>query len=112
MLDIFFWKGYNSIMKAKILVALLLAAAATSSMAQWHRGPSYHYHYGCGGCWVGPALIGGVVGYELAQPRTVVVEQPPVIVQQPIVQAPPVGYHWQEMIDPQTNQRKIVLVAN
>ena len=112
MLDIFFWKGYNSIMKAKILVALLLAAAATSSMAQWHRGPSYHYHYGCGGCWVGPALIGGVVGYELAQPRTVVVEQPSVVVQQPIVQAPPVGYHWQEMIDPQTNQRKIVLVAN
>ena len=112
MLDNLLKKGYNSTMKNKILVALLLAAAATSSMAQWHRGPSYHYHYGCGGCWVGPALIGGVVGYELAQPRTVVVEQPSVVVQQPIVQAPPVGYHWQEMVDPQTGLKKVVAVPN
>ena len=30
-------------------------------MGGWHGG-----YYGCGGCWVAPALIGGVVGYELS----------------------------------------------
>jgi hypothetical protein len=43
----------------------------------------------------------------------VVIEQPPVIYTQPnIIQQPPLGYHWQEMIDPATNVRKIVLVPN
>ena len=95
-------------MKNKILLALLLATVTTSSMA-WYRGP----HYGCGGCWVAPAIVGGVVGYELARPETVVIQQPPVYVTQPsVVQQPPVGFHWQEMIDPQTNMKKIVLVPN
>jgi hypothetical protein len=54
------------------------------------------------------------VGYELAQPNTVVVEQQPVIVQQPqtVVQAPPVGYHWQEMVNPQTGVKQVVAVPN
>jgi len=42
----------------------------------------------------------------------VVVEQPSIIYTQPTVQAPPAGYHWQQMIDPQTNTQKIVLVPN
>jgi len=102
----------------KVLLALsLITLAMTASahgpyrMGGWHSG---YYHYGCGGCWVAPALVGGVIGYELARPDTVVVEQQPVIVQQPqtVVQAPPVGYHWQQMIDPSTNTQKIVLVPN
>lgn len=44
--------------------------------------------------WVGPALIGGIIGYELGRPNTVYVQQqPPVIVQQqPVIvqQQPPV----------------------
>ena len=105
----------------KLLLALSLLALVGSASAHgpyrygWHGG-YYHGGYGCGGCWVGPALIGGVIGYELARPETVVVEQqqPSVIVQQPqtVVQAPPVGYHWQEMVDPQTGVRKIVAVPN
>ena len=100
----------------KILLALsLITLAMTSSahgpyrMGGWHGG-----YYGCGGCWVAPALIGGVVGYELARPETVVVEQQPVIVQQPqtVVQAPPVGYHWQEMVNPQTGVKQVVAVPN
>ena len=103
------------------LIALLGTASAQAHgpyrMGGWHGG---YVHGGCYGCgWVAPALIGGVIGYELARPETVVVEQQPVIVQQPsvvytqpIVQVPPAGYHWQEMIDPQTNTKKIVLVPN
>ena len=111
-------------MKKIILASLLALAFIGSAEAHgpyryggWHGG---YVHGGCYGCgWVAPALIGGVIGYELARPETVVVEQQPVIVQQPsvvytqpTVQAPPAGYHWQQMIDPQTNTQKIVLVPN
>ena len=99
----------------KLATSLFLMALLGTASAQahgWHGG-YYHGGYGCGGCWVGPAIVGGVIGYELARPP-VVVEQQPIIVQQPqtVVQVPPPGYHWQEMIDPLTNQRKIVLVPN
>jgi len=44
--------------------------------------------------WVGPALIGGIIGYELGRPNTVYVPQQPVIIQQqqPVIiqQQPPV----------------------
>ena len=75
-----------------------------------------------GGYWVAPALIGGVIGYELAQPRPyyyppapVVVQTPPsvVYVQPPATtQAPPPGYHWQQIQDPQTGQTKMALIPN
>jgi len=102
----------------KIVFALSLLALVGSATAQAHEGFRYRggccYHgggYGMG--WVAPAVIGGVIGYEIAQPRTVVVEQPPIVYTQPQpYQAPPPGYHWQQMIDPQTNTQKIVLVPN
>ena len=105
----------------KLFLALSLLAIAGLASAQWHHHGGYYRGgcYGCGGSWVAPALIGGVIGYELSRPSTVVVEQPPIVVQQPsviytqpTVQAPPAGYHWQQMIDPQTNTAKIVLVPN
>lgn len=99
----------------KKLIFLVLAIAAVSVNAQarccW-RGGYYH-----GGGWVAPAIIGGVIGYEIAQPRPVIVEQP-VIVQSPpqtsiVVPSPaPVGYHWQQMVNPATNQYQLVLVPN
>jgi hypothetical protein len=107
----------------KVLAILALVAVSLSASAHgpgrafgWHGG-YYHGGYGCGGCWVAPAVVGGVIGYELArpyyvEPAPVVVQQPEVIVTPTVTQQPPLGYHWQEMIDPQTNQRKIVLVAN
>lgn len=99
----------------KLLLALSLMSVFQVASAQWHHHGYYRGGcYGCGGGWVAPAVIGGVIGYELSRPQPVIVEQQPIIVQQPqpIVQAPPLGYHWQEMIDPQTNTRKIVLVPN
>jgi len=101
-------------MKTKLLLALILAVTSASTMAQWHHHGPCCYHGGYGGGWIAPALVGGVIGYELSKPNTVYVEPAPVIVQPPVsvVQQPPVGYHWQQMIDPQTNTQKIVLVPN
>jgi hypothetical protein len=104
----------------KIILASLLALSLVSAaeahgsyrMGGWHGG----YYHGCGGCWVAPAVIGGVIGYELAQPNyyvqpaPVVIEQPPVVIQNsPLA---PAGYHWQQMTNPQTGQLQNVLVPN
>lgn len=98
-------------MKKLILVLFIGLGAIASANACCYRGGyhgGYYHPYG----WVAPALIGGVIGYELAQPP-VVVQQQPIIVQQPPVYAqPPVGYHYQQMINPQTNQSQLVLVPN
>lgn len=99
-------------MKKLLLVSLL----ATLGVANAHEG-FHHYGYrgGCFGCgWVAPAIVGGVIGYELSRPQPVYVEPQPVYVQPPVsvVQQPPVGYHWQEMIDPQTGVKKVVAVPN
>jgi len=81
-------------------LALALSLLLTAGMASAHdhggfrggyRG-GYHGYYhggGCYGCgWVAPAVIGGVIGYELAQPYyappAVTYVQPPVTyIQQP-----------------------------
>jgi len=104
----------------KIVFALSLLALVGTTQAHegfYHRGGCcYRGGYGLG--WVAPAVVGGVIGYELSRPNTVYVEPapvyvpPPVVYTQPTVQAPPPGYHWQQMIDPQTNTQKIVLVPN
>jgi hypothetical protein len=67
----------------KVFVSLTIIASLFTGTAHAH------------GQWVGPALIGGIIGYELGRPNTVYVQQqPPVIVQQqpPVIvqQQPPV----------------------
>ena len=104
-------------MKKLLLALSLLAVVGTATAHEGFRGYRGGYYLGgCYGCgWVAPALIGGVIGYELSRPNTVYVEPQPSVVYvqpQPTVQAPPPGYHWQQMIDPQTNTQKIVLVPN
>jgi hypothetical protein len=101
----------------KILIALSLLAVVGSASAQWHHHGGYYRGggYYSGGNWVAPLIIGGVIGYEINRANPpVVVQQQPIIVQQPqtVVQTPPIGYHWEEMIDPQTGVRKIVAVPN
>ena len=61
----------------KSLLALSLLAIIGSAVA--HEGfRHYGYRGGCYGCgWIAPAIIGGVIGYEIAN-RPVIVEQPPV----------------------------------
>jgi len=103
-------------MKKLLLAFSLLSLIGSASAHGPYRAFGMHggYYGGCGGCWVAPAVIGGVIGYELTRPSTVYVEPQPVVIQQsqPVVQAPPVGYHWQQMVDPQTGITKIVAVPN
>jgi len=101
----------------KLLLALSMLAIVGSASAQWHHHGGYYRGggYYSGGNWVAPLVIGGVIGYEINRAnQPVIVQQPPVIVQQPqpYVQTPPLGYHWEEMVDPQTGVRKIVAVPN
>jgi len=70
---------------------LLALALITSTTAFAQHG--YWRHDGRGGWgWVAPAVIGGVVGYEIARPPVYapapVVVQQPVIVEQPQVVQP------------------------
>ena len=104
-------------MKKLTLLLLLTLSFIASADACCYRGG--YYRGGYGGGWVAPALVGGVIGYELARPNTVVVEQPSVVYTQPpvvvapsVVQQPPVGYHWQQITDPVTNTQKMALVPN
>jgi hypothetical protein len=67
----------------KILTTIVLAASALTAQAD-----PYHHHghrggYYAGGNWVAPLVIGGIAGYALSRPQPVVVQQPPVILQQP-----------------------------
>ena len=114
-------------MKSKLIIGSVFASIlamsalfAYSPGAQAHEGIRFrggYYHGGCYGCgWVAPMVLGGVVGYELSRPTPVVVQQPVYVQQPPVVYTqpvePPYGYHWQEMVDPQTGVRKIVAVPN
>ena len=101
----------------KILSLFVLTLSLTASAeACCYRGGYYHHGY-YGNGWVAPALIGGVIGYELARPpvvieQPVIVQPPQVVVQQPGYAPPPVGYHYQQMVNPQTGQYQLVLVPN
>ena len=71
----------------KIALSLLFLAVAGSANA--------HGYYRGGGYWVAPAIVGGIVGYELGRPRYVY-EAPPVVIQQPVIfQQPQVIYQQQ-----------------
>ena len=64
----------------KILLASMLIFSTTAFAhgphGYWRPAPSGGWH------WVAPAVIGGVIGYEIARPP---VYQPPVVVQPPVV---------------------------
>jgi len=54
----------------KLLLAILLLTLSAESSAHGS------YYYNNNSDWVAPLIIGGVVGYVISQPRTVVVQQP------------------------------------
>jgi hypothetical protein len=85
----------------KKLLAIGLIIASTSAMADhgfhggYYRGPSHGYwrHEGGGNwAWVAPVVVGGVIGYEIARPAPVIVQQVP----------PPVVYTQQPNCSPWT----------
>lgn len=94
----------------KLLAVLILLVGVTSVQAHGYYRNGY---------WVGPAIIGGVVGYSLARPYyppSVVYVQPSpttVYVQQPSpTYIPPAGLHWETILDGSCNCYRTVLVPN
>lgn len=70
----------------KRILAILLISLSPAVFAQHHHHGHGHWHHRSGPnpwVWVAPTLIGGVIGYEIARNQTpVIVQPPPVIVQQ------------------------------
>lgn len=100
----------------KRLLTLILAIFATSAFADGH-GLRHHHggYYRSAGDWVVPALIGGVIGYELNRPRPPVVYAPPVYAPQPQpYQLPPapLGFHYEQVSDNYCNCWRYVIVPN
>ena len=65
----------------KRLITLILLTLSMSAMAQHHHHGHRHGGWGYNG-WIAPVMVGGVIGYEIAR------QQPPVIVQQPVIVQP------------------------
>jgi len=69
----------------KGLIALLLLFSSSAFAQHFHH--HHHRHGGWHYNWIGPTIIGGVIGYEIArsqQPAPVIIQQqPPIIIQQP-----------------------------
>ena len=85
-------------MKKLLITTLLLIS--TTAMAQHHHG---HWERRGGGWgWVAPVVIGGVIGYEIAQPRppVIVTQQPPVVIQQPPIVQQSNCSPWTEIRNP------------
>ena len=64
----------------KLLLALVLILPTLALSQHYHHNHRPHWRYQNGGwSWMVPAVIGGVVVYEIAkqQPPTVVIQQPP-----------------------------------
>jgi hypothetical protein len=99
-----------------ILLMSTLFATMSKAEAHWRGGCCYRGYSN----WVAPALIGGIIGYELSQPRyytppPVYYAPPPNVVYVPTPVTPqttPPGYHWQQVIDPQTGSEKMALMPN
>lgn len=83
---------------------------ASIAHAQHSHHNNHNRHHGHGGTsysWVVPAIIGGIVTYEMTRPAPVVVQQPVVI-----QSSPPYGYRYENILDANCNCYRLVLVQN
>lgn len=71
----------------KLLVLVLLAISTASFAGPYNHHGHWHHHGGPNPwVWIGPTIVGGVIGYEIARSQQpVIIQQPPVILQQPPV---------------------------
>lgn len=110
-------------MKKIIIILTLGIASIAHADLRYHERFEHHDHYGYGMGWIGPAILGGIVTYELTRPATVpapqpvppvIVQQPPVIVQQQVVTVPPApaGFHYENILDSACKCYRQVLIQN
>ena len=95
----------NKLLRVLLAASLITISATSQAHRGWDRPYWGHNHYG----WVAPLVIGGAVGYAVARPQTVVIQQPPNTYYQP--QAP-YGYHYENILDANCQCYRVVLVQN
>lgn len=98
-------------MKKVTALFLVLMATLNISLANpsHHMRPGHHHHARTE--WIGPLVIGGVLGYALSQPKVIVASPPPVYY--PNTYPPvPYGYHYEQIVDANCNCYRWVLVPN
>ena len=111
-------------MHKKLLTVLLGVTLATTALADRDRfggrefehrpHPDARWHGDAG--WLIPSIIGGALVYSAIESRPTVIVQPqpqqyyPIEPGQP--QLPPPGYHWEQIMDPNCNCLRVVLVRN
>lgn len=72
----------------KLLLSLLLMVFSAPAFAGPHHHHRHHghqhwnHHHHHAGRWIAPVIVGGLVGYALAQPT--IVNSAPIVVQQPL----------------------------
>jgi len=83
----------------KKLIAVFLLMASASAFAQHHHGHR-HGHGFRPHSWIGPTIIGGVIGYEIARQQPIIIQQPMFVQQQPVIiqQSPQVCTEWKKEI--------------
>ena len=97
--------------KITALFLVLIALSSTSMANPNHNMRSGHRHHGHNE-WIGPLVIGGVLGYALSQPRTVVVASPAPVYYPNTYPPVPYGYHYEQIVDANCNCYRWVLVPN
>ena len=85
-------------MKKILSIAFLSILSAAPAYAEGGHDRGHDRGHGWRGSWIAPALIGGVIAYDLAYPRTIY-EQPYVVYTQPYPvyapsAAPPSVPYW------------------
>jgi hypothetical protein len=91
---------------ALVFSVMLITPAMADGWRHHHQRPVHRNHYN----WVAPVIIGGAVGYLLAQPRY---NQQSVVITPPgTLPPPPYGYHYETFLDAYCNCYRTVLVLN
>jgi hypothetical protein len=95
----------------RILLVTLLATLSTNVLADGHGYRGHDYHGGGGGNNILlPLIIGGAVGYIIAQPRTVVVQPQQYVPVPSYVPANEPIYHYENVYDANCSCYRQVLV--
>ena len=94
----------------KILASIVLSAIALPAFAHHgghhirhghHFNHHHHRHWHHNHGWVAPLVIGGAVTYALTRPAPIIIQEPPIVVEQPIDVVPGTNCTpWREIQQP------------
>lgn len=99
----------KTIITAVVTGLMMTVMPSQANPIHYHR---HGHHNGYG--WVAPLVIGSALGYVIAtRPAPVIVQTiPPQPLYPNQYPQPPVGYHYEQILDANCNCYRIVLVQN